>query len=177
LRAGDICEPTDRSPSGARFRNLVKPTPTVSPPLGQGLHWRLISHMSLNYVSLTNVEHFRELLRVYDFQSAYDAQHAIAHQRLLDGLLALRSTYHERMLRGAPIRGVQVDLEVNEDHFVGEGDAYLFAAIVDRFLAAYVTLNAFSQLKTRFARTGQLYNFPPRWGEQATPAEARHDGD
>jgi type VI secretion system protein ImpG len=177
LRAGDICEPTDRSPSGARFRNLVKPTPTVSPPLGQGLHWRLISHMSLNYVSLTNVEHFRELLRVYDFQSAYDAQHAIAHQRLLDGLLTLRSSYHERMMRGAPIRGVQVDLEVNEDHFVGEGDAYLFAAIVDRFLAAYVTLNAFSQLKTRFARTGQLYNFPPRWGEQATPAEARHDGD
>jgi type VI secretion system protein ImpG len=176
LRAGDICEPTDRSPSGTSFRNLVKPTATISPPLGPSLHWRLISHLSLNYVSLTNVDHFRELLRVYDFQSAYDAQRAVVHQRLLDGILALRSTYHERMMRGAPIRGVQVELEVNEDHFVGEGDAYLFAALIDRFLAAYVTLNAFSQLQTRLVRAGQVYRFPPRWGEQWTPAEERHDG-
>ncbi|HPM22295.1 MAG TPA: type VI secretion system baseplate subunit TssF [Phycisphaerae bacterium] len=176
LRAGDICDPTDRSPAGVRFRNLVKPTPTISPPLGGGLHWRLISHLSLNYVSLTRVEHFRELLRVYDFQSAYDAQRALAHQRLLDGIVAIRSTYRERMLRGAPLRGVQAELDLNEDHFVGEGDAYLFAAIVDRFLAAYVTINAFSQLRTRFVRTGQIYTFPPRAGEQSTPAEARDDG-
>lgn len=176
LRAGDICEPTDRSPTGTRFRNLLKPTPTISPPLGKGLHWRLISHMSLNYVSLTDIRHFRELLRIYDFQTAYDAQRAVAHQRLLDGILSIHASYRERMMRGAPIRGLHVDLELNEDHFAGEGDAYLFAAIVDRFVAAYVTLNAFSQLKVRFARTGQTYAFPPRWGEQCTPAEARDEG-
>lgn len=175
LRAGDICEPTDRSPTGTRFRNLLKPTPTISPPLGKGLHWRLISHMSLNYVSLTDIRHFRELLRIYDFQTAYDAQRAVAHQRLLDGILSVRASYRERMMRGAPIRGLHVDLELNEDHFAGEGDAYLFAAIVDRFVAAYVTINAFSQLKVRFARTGQTYAFAPRWGAQPTPAEARDE--
>ncbi len=172
LRAGDICEPTDGSPAGTRFRNLLKPTPTVSPPLGKGLHWRLISHMSLNYVSLTDVERFKELLRIYDFQAAQDAQQAAAHQRTLEGIIALRSQYRERMVRGAPIRGVQADLELNEDHFAGEGDAYLFAAIVDRFLAAYVTLNAFSQLNVRLVRSGQSYSFPPRAGEQVTPAES-----
>lgn len=172
LRAGDVCEPTDASPSGTRFRNLTKPTPTISPPLGKGLHWRLISHLSLNYVSLTRIEHFRELLRLYDFQAAYDAQRALAHQRLLDGILSIRSAFRQRMVRGSPVRGLRVDLELNEDHFAGEGDAYLFGAIVDRFLAAYVTLNAFSQLEVRFARTGQVYSFPPRWGEQFTPVEA-----
>jgi type VI secretion system protein ImpG len=176
LRAGDICEPTDRSPSGARFRNLLKPTPTVRPPLGKGLHWRLISHLSLNYVSLTDVTHFKELLRVYDFQAAYDAQRATAHQRRLDGILALRSSYRQRMVRGAPIRGVQVELELSEDHFAGEGDAYLFAALLDRFVAAYVTLNAFSQTSVRFARSGQVYSFPPRTGGQFTPAEVSDDG-
>lgn len=176
LRAGDVCEPTDRSPAGVRFRNLLKPTPTISPPLGRGLHWRLISHLALNYVSLLRVEHFRELLRIYDFQAAYDAQRAAAHQRLLEGVVAVRSAYRQRMVRGAPVRGLQVELDLNEDHFAGEGDAYLFASIVDRFLGAYVTLNAFSQLKVRFARTGLVYDFPPRWGEQPTPAESRHDG-
>ena len=173
LRAGDICEPSDRSPAGTRFRNLLKPTPTICPPLGQGLHWRLISHMSLNYVSLTNIDHFKELLRVYDFEAAFDAQRAAAHQRRLDGILDIRATYRERMVRGAPIRGLQVDLELNEDHFAGEGDAYLFAGILDRFVAAYVTLNSFTQLNVRFARTGHSHSFAPRWGEHCTPAEMR----
>jgi type VI secretion system protein ImpG len=175
LRAGDICEPTDRSPPGMRFRNLLKPTPNVRPPLGGSLHWRLISHLSLNYVTLTKLQPFRELLRLYDFLAAYDTQRAMAQQRMLEGILSIRTSYRERMLRGAPLRGLQVELELHEDHFAGEGDAYLFAALVDRFLAAYVTINAFSQLRARFARSGQVYDFPPRWGEQPTPAELQHE--
>lgn len=173
LRAGDINEPTDSSPPGMRFRNLLKPTATVSPPLGKGLHWRLISHMALNYVSLTDAEHLKELLRVYDFQSEHDAQKALAQQRMLNGILATRSRFDERMVRGAPIRGLQVEVDLNEDHFAGEGDAYLFATILDRFIGLYVTLNAYSQLTARFARTGLVYAFPPRWGEQATPVGTR----
>lgn len=173
LRAGDITEPTDNSPPGMRFRNILKPTPTIFPPLGKQLHWRLISHMSLNYVSLANATHFRELLRVYDFQAGQDARKTAAHKRMLDGILSVRTSFAERLVRGAPLRGTRVDIELDEDHFAGEGDAYLFATILDRFFAVYVTLNAYSQLTVRFARTGQVYTFPPRWGEQMTPAESR----
>jgi len=173
LRAGDICQPTDSSPASVEFSNLGKPTETIRPPLGKALHWRLISHMSLNYVSLTTVDHFRELLRVYDFQSEHDAQRAAAHARLLEGIVHVSARYHERMVRGTPLRGCQVELELSEEHFAGEGDAYVFACVVDRFLAQYVTLNSFSQLSVRFARSGQRYAFPPRWGEQFTPAEER----
>jgi type VI secretion system protein ImpG len=173
LRAGDICEPTDASPAGMRFRNLLKPTPTISPPMGKSLHWRLISHMSLNYVSLTDVEHFKELLRVYDFQSEHDAQLALGHQRMLDGILSIRSRFGERMIRGSSVRGSQIEMELHEDHFAGEGDACLFAMILDRFFGLYTTLNAYTQLTVRFARSGQVYAFPPRWGEQVTPAVSR----
>lgn len=173
LRAGDIREPTDSTPAGIKFRNIRKPSATIPPPLGKEMHWRLISHMSLNYVSLVNAEHFKELLRVYDFQAEFDAQAAMAHQRMLDGIVSLRSQYKERMVRGAPIRGVQVDLHLNEDHFAGEGDAYLFATILDRFLGLYVTLNSFSQLNLRLTRSGLQYEFAPRWGEQVSPAEGR----
>ncbi len=173
LRAGDITEPTDSSPPGTAFRNLLKPTPTVSPPLGKALHWRLISHMSLNFASLMDAEHFKELLRVYGFQSEQDAQHALAHQRMLDGILRVSSKYNERLIRGATARGSQVEVELNEEHFAGEGDAYLFAAILDRFTALYATLNAYTQLTVRFTRSGQVYSFAPRWGEQLTPAATR----
>jgi len=176
LNANDICEPTDRSPLGVRFRNLSKPTVTVNPPLGRGLHWRLISHMSLNYVSLTDAAHLKELLRVYDFQSAYDVQRAHAQQRLLDGIQDVRATFKERMVRGAPLRGVRVDLKLHEDHFAGEGDAYLFASVMDRFLGLYATLNGFSELHVLFAKSQQPFAFAPRWGEQITPADARPSG-
>lgn len=173
LRAGDICEPTDASPAGLRFRNLTKPTATISPPLGKGLHWRLISHMALNYVSLTDAERLRELLRIYGFQTEDDVERARAHERMLDGIVSVRSAYQERLVRGAPLRGVQVEVQLDEDHFAGEGDAYVFGSILDRFLGLYVTLNAYSQLTVRMAKSGQTYTFPLHSGEQYTPAQSR----
>ena len=176
LRAGDICQPTDSSPPGTKFGNLHKPTATISPPLGKALHWRLISHLSLNYVSLSDAKHFKELLRVYDFQSEHDAQRALAHQRMLDGICGIKTSFDERLIRGAAVRGARIELELNEDHFAGEGDAYLFSAILDRFMGLYATLNSYSQLTVRFERSGQEYSFPPRWGEQLTPARTRTAG-
>lgn len=173
LRAGDIREPTDSSPASCSFRNLLKPTATISPPMGKTLHWRLISHMSLNYVSLANAENFKELLRVYDFESEQDAQLAIAHQRLIDGIIDVSAKFQERLIRGAAVRGTSIHVELDEDHFAGEGDGYLFATILDRFMALYSTLNAFTQLTVRFTRSGQVCDFKPRWGEQLTPAAAR----
>ena len=176
LRAGDIKEPTDTSPPGVAFRNIIKPTVTIPPPLGKELHWRLISHLSLNYTSLLDATRLKELLWVYDFLQHNSVQEAQARQRMLDGIKSVSSRYKERIVRGAPIRGVQVRVELDDDHFAGEGDAFLFAVVLDRFLGLYVTLNAFSQLDVEFLRTGQRHAFPPRWGDQATPVEARGGG-
>jgi len=173
LRASDITEPTDTSPAGVTFRNLIKPTPNTSPPLGKSLHWRLISHMSLNYVSLTDAEHLKELLRLYDFQSEFDAQRALAQERMMEGIVSVRCTFSERLLCGSSVRGTAVDIELDEDRFAGEGDAYLFASILDRFIALYATINAFTQITARFTRNGQVYEFPPRWGEQHSPTVTR----
>jgi type VI secretion system protein ImpG len=173
LRAGDISEPTDKTPDGLRFRNIVKPTASISPPLGKGLHWRLISHMSLNYESLANAERFKELLRVYDYQAAHDARLFEAHERMFDGIVKLESRYGERLVRGASLRGTSISLELNEDRFAGEGDAFLFASILDRFFALYVTLNGYSQLSVRFSVSGREHHFPARWGDKITPAEGR----
>jgi type VI secretion system protein ImpG len=170
LRAGDICEPTDSSPAGIRFRNLLSPTETIPPPLGKALPWRLISHMTLHYVSLSDVQHFRELLRVYDFQSEHDAQRGLAQQRLLDGILSIQTRFDERMIRGAAVRGSAIEIVLDEDHFAGEGDAYLFSAILDRFMGLYATINGHTQLTVRFTRSGHVHTFPPRWGEQLTPS-------
>ncbi|MBP7675208.1 MAG: type VI secretion system baseplate subunit TssF, partial [Thermoanaerobaculia bacterium] len=55
------------------IRCLRRPTPTVRPPLRRGLQWRLLSHLSLNLLSLVEradrqgPEALQEVLRPYDF--------------------------------------------------------------------------------------------------------------
>jgi type VI secretion system protein ImpG len=63
-------------------------------------------------------------------------------------------------------RGTRVEMELDESHFAG-GGAYLFSAILDRFLGLYVSMNSFSQLSVRTnARKEVLSEWPPRAGSQ-----------
>ncbi len=62
------------APAIKRIVALKKPTDTIRPPSGRNALWRLISHLSLNYLSLVDEgrEAFQEILRLYNFTgSAY----------------------------------------------------------------------------------------------------------
>ena len=57
-------------------------------------------------------------------------------------------------------------MELDEENFVG-GGVYLFAAVLERFLGLYVTLNSFSQLGvTTRQRKEALKLWPPRAGRR-----------
>src|ERR671915_2201062 len=58
---------------------LVKPTPVVQAPLGGPQMWRLISLLSLNYLSLVEggTEAMREILRLHDFADSPSARKQI----------------------------------------------------------------------------------------------------
>ena len=47
-----------------------------------------------------------------------------------------------------PARGTKIEIELDEQQFAG-GGAYLFSAVLDRFLAGYASMNSFSQLEVR----------------------------
>jgi type VI secretion system protein ImpG len=147
-----------------RVTALVKPTPAVRPPLGQPLLWRLISQLSLNHLSLVEDggDALRELLLLHDLgRSAVGAQH-------VQGVAAVRSAAsHARVTTEhglAFARGRRVEVEFDEEQFVG-GGAYLLAAVLERFLGAYASLNSFVQLdaRSRQRRRG-LRVWPPRSG-------------
>lgn len=167
LKVGDVHVPTSSSPEFARFRNITPITRSLRPPLGRGLHWRLISHLSLNYLSLMSVEALRGILELYNYQAIYDRQAARENILRLEGLVALEAKPVERLLRGAPVRGLSIRLEMNEDNFAGEGDMYVFATVLNEFFALYASINALTELKVRGTKFGELYEWPPRLGQQA----------
>jgi type VI secretion system protein ImpG len=64
------------------------------------------------------------------------------------------------------VRGVETTIEFDEEQYVGSG-LFLFAAVLERFLGLYSSVNSFSQLVARVKqREGYLKRWPPRAGEQ-----------
>jgi type VI secretion system protein ImpG len=167
LKAGDVNVPTTDSPEFAKFRNITPISRSLRPPLGRGLHWRLISHLSLNYLSLTSVEALRGILELYNYQALYDRQAARENVLRLEGLVALEAKPAERLIHGAPIRGTAIRLDMSEANFAGEGDMYVFATVLNEFLALYASINAFTELTVRGTKFGEVYHWAPRLGQQS----------
>lgn len=163
-RAGEIRVPTPGSPSVGTFRNLFAVTPHVSPPFGRELHWRVVAHAAMGVRSLTELAVLKSVLEVYNLHALTDRQAARVNELRIDALKAIRVMPAERLYRGAPVRGVQIDLDVEETGFAGEGDMYLFGAILDRFFSHYVSLNSFSRTALNGLNSKVRYAWPPRSG-------------
>jgi type VI secretion system protein ImpG len=155
--------------SGAPIKSisaLVKPTEPIRPPIGKAIQWRLISHLSLNYLSLVEdgKEALQEILKLYNFSdSAYAS-------KVIMGISSVRSGPHfARVVSDNGIafaRGTRVEMELDEEQFVG-GGAYLFASVIEHFLSLYASLNSFSQLTaTTRQRKEPLRRWPPRAGRK-----------
>jgi type VI secretion system protein ImpG len=150
----------------SRIRCLTPPTRTFRPDLGHGLLWRLISHLSLNHLSLVengNAEALREILKLYDLVDSAETRSQI------DGILGVKSRRVVGTIRTeGPLtfcRGTEVTIHFDEERFTGSG-LFLFASVLEHFLGLYCTVNSFSKLiATVKGREGELGRWPPRMGE------------
>jgi type VI secretion system protein ImpG len=154
----------------ARVRCLTKPTVTRRPPMRRGAHWRLISHLALNHLSLVSddaqgsPEALQEILYLYDFMDSLATRKQILGLTKVTSRRVVRQT-GSRIGAGL-VRGLETTIEFDEDQYVGSG-VFLFASVLERFLALYASVNSFNQLVIRSKqREGDLKRWPPRSGEQ-----------
>lgn len=145
---------------------LKKPTPPLRPDTGRSVQWRLISHLSLNYLSLVEEgkEALQEILKLYNFTGSSFSE------KQIEGITRLSSRKHfARVMSENGVtfaRGIRVEIEFDEDQFVG-GGTYLFATVLERFLGLYATVNSFSQLAARSVQRKEVtWEWPPRAGQK-----------
>ncbi|MYN41277.1 type VI secretion system baseplate subunit TssF [Duganella sp. FT109W] len=163
MRGGDLFLEGGSSVRAISF--LRKPTPSYRFARGRGAHWRLISHLSLNHLSLAGggLDAFREMLTLYDLPRSPSSQ------RQIGGIVAVSHKAANTWLPGNPfaclVRGIEVTLTVDEEAFVGSG-VHAFAQIVERFLGLYVHANSFTQLVIKSNKNGEeLLRCLPRSGD------------
>jgi len=170
----------DARPEIASARCLRKPTAPIRAPIGPRSRWRLVSHLALNHLSISDLavpegrdgegevqpealEALRGILSLYDFGDT-----AVTRQRIA-GLTSLRVRRVVRRIgHGSSAgfaRGNEVELELDEESYPGAG-AFLFASVLERFLGLYTSVNSFTQTVVR-GRHGQQIakRWLPRAGE------------
>ena len=147
---------------------IVSPT-RPRPTIAQGeTAWRLISHLSLNYLSITDTEGrqngaeaLRELIGLY----APTGDRVIAKQ-----LEALRGVSTRPIVRrmtdevlSTALRGLEIKLDFDESFFDGSG-VYVLASVLERFFRKYVTINSFTETVLTTQQRGEITRWRPESG-------------
>ena len=153
------------------IRFIAGPSRPVPGLAEREITWRLISHLSLNYLTLTDssVEEgaaaLRELLGLY----ARLGGPAAASQ--IDSVQKLKVSRVDRRVPGrGPIvfgRGVNLDLELDELPLSGTSP-WALGAVLEQFFARHASINTFTELVLRSNQRGQIASWSARLGRRPT---------
>jgi type VI secretion system protein ImpG len=166
-KAAELPPDSELQPEGvglAQARCIRKPTPTVRPPLRRSLQWRLISHLTLNHLSIVegSKDALQEILRLYNFDEDPSVLKQIAGIREVSSRASVSRVPSKTGVTFC--RGTEVTVGFDESEFTGTG-VFLLASVLERFLALYSAVNSFTRLKAVTGK-GVLKQWPPRAGEQ-----------
>ncbi|HJR08843.1 MAG TPA: type VI secretion system baseplate subunit TssF [Pyrinomonadaceae bacterium] len=126
---------------------IGRPSLPQSPQLGGPTTWRLISHLSLNHLSLSegsdSLHALREILGLYCISDRPSALNQIAGITQMS--IARKSMYIGEDAWQGFCRGTGITLTFDEDLYRGSG-AFLLGAVLNSFFGLYTAVNSFTQL-------------------------------
>ncbi|MCG8425783.1 MAG: type VI secretion system baseplate subunit TssF [Chromatiales bacterium] len=149
---------------------LKMPFSEVSRPrLDDNVYWKLLSHLNLNYLSLSDKEEgteaLREILNLYNYRGTSENNNLIEAVTIRKVVPTTARVVGDN---GVPYfcRGNKIIISLDPDNFAGSSP-YLFACVLERFLALYTNINSFVQLEVQLGDSDQvLKRWTPRAGEQ-----------
>lgn len=151
-------------------RCLAGPT-KPRPALAEGdTAWRLISHLSLNYLSLCDsggadggAAALRELL------SLYADRNDAAVRKQIEGILSISSRNAVRRLdTQGPIvfgRGLEITVNFEEAAYEGSG-IFMIGAVLECFFRRYASINSFTETVISSSDRGVVMRWPVKVGRR-----------
>jgi len=126
-------------------QNITAPTESVYPKIENKELWTLINALSLNYLSLNNVEYVKKLLLLYDRKKD------IANQKRIYGIdsVQLYSKPVRKIIKGCIVYGQLMDIILNNNNFTNNGDMLMFSEIFSKIISMYVSINSFCKIRVR----------------------------
>jgi len=151
-------------------RCLRGPTrPRSGVPDGE-IAWRLINHLSLNYLAVTDLDReqgataLRELLTLYADLADGEVADGLARRQALGVRRVAVAPRTRRLPVPGPIvfaRGLEVQLTVDETAFAGSS-AFLLGAVLEQLFGRLASMNTFTELVLVSETRGEVKRWPPR---------------
>ncbi|MGE3166136.1 MAG: type VI secretion system baseplate subunit TssF [Planctomycetota bacterium] len=131
--------------------------------------WRLISHLSLNYLSLVDNDPQLGAVALRDLLMLYGNVAEAPVRKQIDGVKSVRSSpVVRRVATGGPIafgRGLEIVLRCEEAAFEGSG-VFLLGLVLEQFFSRYVSLNSFTETVLETVERGEVVRWPARLGRR-----------
>lgn len=166
LKPGDISKSTSSTSDLMTFRNILQPSDHQNVPSGSSMLWRLLSHLSLNYLSLADTDNLKALLGLYIFTSNTGNTLEVANRKRIEGVSKISVEVCDRLVSGVPMRGQSIIVRVNPANYAGTGDMYLFGVLLDRLFASFSSINCFTEFCMVDEATEEIYTWPIRIGDR-----------
>ncbi|QSB01018.1 type VI secretion system baseplate subunit TssF [Methylomonas sp. EFPC1] len=129
--------------------------------------WRLINHLSLNYLSLLDTDAKSGAAALRELLGLYADQREPAIKKQVEGVLSVASKNVVRRIdaKGPMVfgRGLEITVMLDESAFEG-GGYFLLATVLERFFARYVSINSFVETVIRTTDRGEVARWPARMG-------------
>jgi type VI secretion system protein ImpG len=158
--------------SGAPVRStriIAGPTRPRAPMAEGETAWRLIGHLSLNYLSLSDTDPRQGATAIREMLGLYGDIAEPAVRKQIEGVRSIASRAVLRRVSNAGasswVRGIEIDMTMDESAFQGAG-VFLLGAVLERFFARYVSLNSFTETVARTLDRGEIARWPARVGNR-----------
>lgn len=152
----------------------TKPAPsfaTVGAETAGDISWRLISLMSLNYLSLLDNDETRGAAALRELLRLYSGVAEAAIQKQIEGV---RSVTSQPIVRRIPApgpvtygRGLEVSVTFDDAAFEGTG-MFLFGGVLEQFFSEYVSVNSFTETVVKSVNRGEIMRWQARIGQRHT---------
>ncbi len=157
-------------PDGGPVRSITTPVSQTRPrpTLAQGdAAWRLISHLSLNYLSIADSDQGEGAAALRELVGLYAPKGDRGVMLQLEGIVSVSSRPIVRRISdgvlSTAVRGLEITLVMDESFFEGTS-VYLLGAVLERFFRKYVTINSFTETVLRTQQNGEIARWRPEKG-------------
>jgi len=150
-----------------QIRCVGAPTRPRAPRAGGAVSWRLINHLSLNYLSLAGEDQAESTAALKELLQLYAETSEPALRKQLEGVVSIASRpVNRRMPSPGPIsfgHGLEITLTLDDSAFQGVG-AFLFGAVMEQFFRKYTAINSFTETVIASLQRGVIMRWPARLG-------------
>ncbi|HUW18306.1 MAG TPA: type VI secretion system baseplate subunit TssF [Sedimentisphaerales bacterium] len=129
--------------------------------------WRIINHLSLNYLSLTDTDGGEGVSALRDILRLYSDTSDLQTRKQIDGIKSISCKPITRRITTAGsiafARGLEVTVTLEETAFEGSG-VFLLGAVLEQFFARHVSINSFTETVVRTVERGEIMRWKIRNG-------------